>query len=203
MFNIDGVVTVIADGSAIAVNTSAVITQISALYHPDNSPAICGDSTTVYTLDIDGMTIEHTQEWLTSLVLNGGYPSMLPVANSFDRYTSSGVWKNALAVSADGSRAADARAWIAVSWTSADRYAISTELVEGLVKMGQGVNNPVMDSWWLEDRAPISGLKINKQYQPWLASPSNPAIVAAGDIWHSLTRYRFKRFPEGAEGVLT
>lgn len=202
-FVVDGATVTPADGSVTAVSQSAIITQTSTLHHPDNNPATCASVVTTYTLDAEGMTVEHTEDWLTSARLNGGYPVMLPVSSAFDRYTNSGFWRRATSTSGNGTRAAEAPAWIAVSWMSAGKYAASVELTQGLARVGAGRDNPGMAAWWLEDRAPISGIKINKQYQPWAAQPATPAMIASGDSWRFSSRYRFKRFPDGAEPAFT
>lgn len=200
-FTIDGVSTTITDGTTVAVTTSAVITQVSEQYHPDNAPAKCADHTTVYTLDAEGMTVEHTDTWRVPGAMWGGYPVMLPMASGFDRYTNSGLFQRLTINAGDGSHKGDGAAWTAVSWQAVGKYAQSVELTAGLAALNTSGQNPAMDRWWMEDRAPSSGVKINKQYMPWLASPTTPKSIANGEVWHLKSRYRFKRFAS-AEAVL-
>lgn len=202
-FNIDDVPVVISDGATISVNSKAIITQISKLYHPDNAGVVCRDTTTIYTLDSIGMTIEQEHIWRVPATMWGGYPAMLPLSGAFDRYTNSGLFSPVTSNSADGSRKGERNAWIAVSWMSNGNYATSIELSQGLTTMNSGGNNPSLDSWWLEDRAPSSGIKINKHYVPWVAETLSPVSISINDVWRFNARYRYAKFPGGAESRLS
>jgi hypothetical protein len=200
---IDGVATTMTDGQVIAVTTDAVLTQVSQVIHPDNTPVVSIDITTTYTLDAEGLTLEHVDTWGCPAIMHGGYPTMLPVAGAFDRYTASGYRRAITSSAGSGTRAAESGSWLSLSWTSGNLYATSTELAIGMDAYGGAYINPTIDPWWLEDRAPSSGIKINKQYGPWRASPSTPITIPAGRAWRLKTRYRYKRFPAGAEASLT
>lgn len=199
---VDGTPTVLVDGQTVAVTDSATITQVSRLYHPDNHPTLSADSTTVYTLDQHGLTTGHEQTWHVPGVLLGGYPVMLPVAAAFDRYTSSGLHARLTVDSGAGGGVGYADAWIAVAWTGQGSYATSVELLEPLAVTTAGTESPGLMPWWIEDRAPVSGTKINKFYVPWTASPGTPTPITPGDTWRFRSRYRFRVFPDGAEPVL-
>lgn len=201
-FVVDGTPTTITDGTTVAVSSSAIITQVSRLYHPDNAGVVCRNSTTTYTLDASGMMIDQVHTWQVPATMWGGYAAMLPLAGLFDRYTNSGLPSAVTSADANGSRKGESDAWIAVSWMSTGKYATSMEFVTGKTAMNAGGNNPPIDEWWLEDRAPSSGIKINKHYVPWIAETPNPAAISTGDVWRVRCRYRYARFPSGAEARL-
>lgn len=203
-FNVDGTPTTIADGTTVAVASSAAITRVSYMRHPDygGGTAHYVDITTVLTLDGEGFTIEHTDTHNAAGWRKGGYPAMLPLGSLYDRFTTSGMFKNTAVRDANGTRKGESAAWIGVAWDEDGKHAASLEVTAPLGTLGAGYNNPPSPPIYIEDRAVISGTKINKVYVPWSGTNEAPVAIASGEVWHWKARYRFRRFANGAHATL-
>jgi hypothetical protein len=203
-FVIDGTPTTITDGTTVSAGTATVINQVSHTRHPayGGGTAHFADIVSTFTLHSEGLDVEQVKTINPHATMVGGYPAMLPAAGSFDRFTQSGTFGPVTVNAGDGSHKGAGGAWVGVMWTSGDTYAASLEVGAPVSVMGAGYSNPPNLAWFIEDRVPIGGVKLNKIYAPWVSSTPVPYDVPPGTVWHWKSRYRWKRFPTGAEAAL-
>jgi hypothetical protein len=205
-FVIDGTPTTITDGTTVSAGTVTVINQVSHVKHPayGGGTAHLEDVVSTFTLHSEGLDIEQAKTINAHATMVGGYPAMLPADGVFDRFTQSGTFGPVTVNAGDGTHKAGSTggAWIAVMWTSGDNYAASLEVGDFVSAMGAGYTNPPNLGWYVEDRAPVSGTKLNKTYAPWAALGTALYDVPAGTVWHWKSRYRWTRFAAGAETAL-
>ncbi|MCZ7376544.1 hypothetical protein [Micromonospora sp. WMMC250] len=204
-FALDGAPTTIPVGGVVTVppGSRMVITQTTELRHPHvNAGATkIGDATIVYTLDGEGMTTDTTVTSLITAQLVSGYAAMLPLDPHYDRYTSSGLRGPVTSTSADDTQKGPARAWIGALWTSADRYAMSLELLYP----GESTNywaRSAPGHMYVQDRSPSGGLRVNKIYASRIGSPATAEPITPGVVLRGGAVYRFRRIAGGAEQAL-
>lgn len=191
---------VLVDGQVYAPTGMLVITQTSRCYHVDTPATVQALISTTLRLADEYLEAERPWTWQNPGTVYGSYVGMLPVQGTLNRFISSGWWAPVTLGAADGSHDAVISSWIGVCWDQNSLYAQSLEMVDAFTLMAGWAHNT--NGNFIEDRAPSSGIKINKFYDPRVESSSRPETYAALDVWPSKIRYRVRRFPGGAEAAL-
>lgn len=184
---VDGSPVSLADGST-ATGSTITVTRTSQLTHPDAETI--ADVELTYTLDVDGLTINHETIWLASGTVGAAYPAMLPVSDILDVGCTSGLTVSPQGLRADNDTsvcAAEAStAWL---WDADGAYALMMASNDVQAATNDWALSNDRDLW-IQDR---SGGTINKAYLTRVKSGLTEA-VGSGDVWTSSTTYRAAKF---------
>jgi hypothetical protein len=204
VIKVDGVTTVVADGSLVFPRETVTYTRTTQLTHPDSSGAKVADVVTTYTLTRDGLTVDVTVTWTVAGWLDTAY-LMMPLpgknagAQAFDRID---LLENAAGpltiTGTDGTlyrgRSKSAAAW---AWQSQGKNAVAMWADDVLDYTNNWASSGVIDASF-EDRGGI----LTKLYLAKVATPAAGLPFAAGDVHRSKAHYVFARF-DNPEVALT
>lgn len=200
VIKVDGSTVTMTDGQVLTALTDVVIDVVGTFHHTSNGPTKIGDVVRKYTLNGNGLRVEHSTTWAITVGMGAAsYPAMLTMARKntageyrwgeFSMASSDAIAGNisaAVVGSVETTLGEASTMWL---WTPGGKYVGIGRMVDPATTLLGWVNaQPKKNFVWNN-----TGGLINKLYWTLKSLEDTMADVPSGTVWAADTTYRWAK----------